>query len=200
MNETLIHFYRRGGPPFQSLTALPEAEALRLMEAYYVEGSALWERFRDPTDYLAARRQTEAWLYSSFVAKGGRPRQRCPIYMVLGMTPWLRANATPETLACTADISVPLALFAEDEVSFTYPDSMITQFIARQVDADYYLPGIHGQVFTLAEIRALIAAHGLPGEGLGDNLPADLPNYIEVQVWNSEPLRGYVGRSLARSG
>jgi hypothetical protein len=193
MNETLIHFYRRGGQPFQSLTALPEDEALRLMGAYYIAGSALWERFKDPLEYLSMRRTTEAWLHAAFIAKGGRPQQPNPIYMVLGMTPWLHQNKTSVTLAHTAELEVPLTLFAEDEVSFTYPDSMVSLFLAREQNPAYYLPEIHGRIFTLPEIRALLAEHGAPGAGLGDNLPPDLANYIEVQVWNCAPLLNNAG-------
>ncbi len=108
-------------------------------------GAVFWERFKEPGQYLQARRAVEAWLRCDFVAKGGVPQQPYPIYMVLGMTKWLAAAADDVTLATTADIRVPLSLFAECDVSFTYPDSMASFMLAQQPDAAYYLADYHGK-------------------------------------------------------
>jgi hypothetical protein len=54
-----------------------------------------------------------------------------------------------------------------------------------------YLPEYHGKVFTLCEIRSIVEANGLPGERWGMKLSSDLPNYIEAQIWNHEPLLDY---------
>jgi hypothetical protein len=58
--DYLIHYYRTGSQPFRSLSAIPEANAIEIMQALYVPGSVIWERFKDPADYLQGRRQTEA--------------------------------------------------------------------------------------------------------------------------------------------
>ncbi len=191
MIDELIHFYRRGEKPFRSLSALPDGDAAAMMRDLYVPGAVFWERFKEPGQYLQARRAVEAWLRCDFVAKGGVPQQPYPIYMVLGMTKWLAAAADDVTLATTADIRVPLSLFAECDVSFTYPDSMASFMLAQQPDAAYYLADYHGKVFTLSEIRAIVESNGLPGERWGTDLPNYLANYIEAQVWNHEPLWTY---------
>jgi hypothetical protein len=200
MIDTLIHFYRKGSLPFQSLSALPEEEALRRMQKLYVEGSTIWERFKDPRAYLLARRQTEAWLREAFIARGGQPRQPYPIYMVLGRTRWLDRHGDPATLATTAEINVPIGLFSAQDISFTYPDSMITRLLAEEKNPEYYLPDFHGVLFTLPEITSIIETKGLPGVNWGNNLPPHFANYIEAQVWNQHILAEFLSEDLGRHG
>jgi hypothetical protein len=191
MIDHLIHFYRVGTEPFQSLSALSDRDAVQIMKDYYVEGSVFWERFEDPGQYMQTRRQIELWLYEEFVAKGGAPQESCPIYMVLGRPKWLLTAADPATLATTAEIQVPLSLFTECDISFTYPDSMISVPMATRKESGYYLPDYHGKLFTLSEIRQIVESNGLPGENWGTNLPSSMPNFIEAQVWNQEALQEY---------
>ena len=191
MIDHLIHFYRIGTEPFQSLSALSDRDAVQIMKGYYVEGSVLWERFKDPGQYMRARRQIEHWLHQEFIAKGGAPQESYPIYMVLGRSKWLLTAADPATLATTAEIQVPLSLFRECDISFTYPDSMISVPMANQKESECYLPDYHGKLFTLSEICSIVESNGLPGENWGTNLPSFMPNFIEAQVWNQEALQEY---------
>lgn len=188
MLDYLIHIYRRGSEPFRSLSALSDAEALNHMQALYRAGAIFWERFQDPAQYLHARKHTEQWLRQAFIAKGGRPQAAYPIYMIWGRTRWMETIVDSMTLATTQEIQIPLEIFGEEDVSFTYPDSMVSAMLAHQQDPRYYLPEYHGQVFTLAEMRAIVESNGLPGERWGNNLPPSLANYIEAQVWNHTPL------------
>jgi len=189
--DYLTHYYRRGTDPFRTLSALADRAALQLMAALYVEGSVIWERFKDPAQYLQERRQTEQWLRQAFLAKGGNPQETHPIYMVLGRSQWVLRMADAATLATTEEIRVPLSVLREDEVSFTYPDSMISHWLGMDRPPDYYQPDFHGQVFTLSEIRSLVAMKGLPDEGWETNLPDFMAHYIEAQVWNRQPLLAY---------
>ena len=194
MIDYLIHYYRSGTEPFQSLSALADMEAVRIMQDLYVEGSVIWERFKDPHEYLQARRQTEQWLRQGFIAKGGDPQASYPIYMVLGRSKWILSMADAATLATTSEMQVPLSIFRECDVSFTYPDSMVSFMLENEKDAGYYLPDYHGKVFTLSEIHSIVESNGLPGEGWGTNLPSYLANYIEAQAWNHKPLLEYKRR------
>jgi hypothetical protein len=189
--DYLTHYYRRGTEPFRSLSTLADLAAMQIMKELYVEGSVIWERFKDPAQYLQARRQTEQWLRQEFMAKGGSPQETCPIYMVLGRSQWVLRMADAATLATTAEIQVPLSIFGEGDVSFTYPDSMISWWLGTDKPAEYYQPDYHGKVFTLSEIRSLIAMKGLPEEGWETNLPSSLAHYIEAQVWNHKLLLAY---------
>ncbi len=188
MIDFLTHIYRRGSEPFQSLSALCDAEALQIMKGLYVEGSAYWERFKDPQEYLQARRQTESWLRQAFIAKGGKPQQPYPIYFVVGNPPWLERVADAATIASTARIEVPVSIFDEGDISFTYPDSMVTMLMENLQNPEIYQPDYHGKLFTLQEIRAIVAWKGMPDEGWETKVPDHLAHYIEAQVWNRKPL------------
>jgi hypothetical protein len=196
MIDHLIHFYRCGTEPFRTLSMLPEENAIEIMQGLYVEGAVFWERFKDPAQYLQMRKQIEAHVRQAFIAKGGAPRESYPIYMVLGRSKWLRNDLDATTLSTTAQVEVPISLFHESEVSFTYPDSMVSFLLAGQKESEYYLPDYHGKVFTLSEIRSIVESNGLPGEKWGANLPSSLPNYIEAQVWNHDVLFAYKTRAL----
>jgi hypothetical protein len=200
MIDHLLHFYKKGTPPFRSLSPLSRAEALRIMQALYMPGAVFWERFEDPTDYLKIRRRVEKWLYRDFIAKGGEPKEQYPVYMILGRSKWLRTQVDATTLATTTEIHIPLAIFRECDLSFTFPDSMVSWMLANEKEPTYYLPEVHGKVFTLSEIRAIEAARGLPGESWGTNLPISLACYVEAQVWNQAPLQAYREKLQANEG
>lgn len=189
MVDYLTYYYSRGTPPFRSLSALPPGQAIQIMQDLYAKfkGSILFERFSDPVQYLQQRRQTEQWVREQFIAKGGQPQAAYPISMVLGTSPWVQQHA-PGPAEAQAEIRIPLSIFKESEVSFTYPDSMISLWFGTDKPAEYYQPAYHGQVFTLTEILAIVELKGLPEEGWQTNLPDTLAPYIEAQVWNHEPL------------
>ena len=189
--DILIHAYKKGTSPFRSLSALSDLEALEMMKNLYIKGSLFWERFEDPAQYLRLRKQVEEWLRREFVAKGGNPQASYPIYMMLGRSKWVQTMLDATTLATTVEIQIPLSLFRECDVSFTYPDSMVSFILNKERNPDYYLPEYHGRVFTLSEICAIVEANGLPGYRWGTNLPSDLANYIEAQIWNHAPLLAY---------
>jgi len=89
------------------------------------------------------------------------------------------------------EIRIPLSIFTEYDVSFTYPDSMISLWFGREKPKEYYLPDYHGKVFTLSEILSIVGEKGLPEEDWETNLPSDLAPYIEAQVWNHKLLEIY---------
>jgi hypothetical protein len=189
--DYLIHYYRTGSQPFRSLSALPDDEAIEIMRGLYVPGSVIWERFKAPADYLHGRREVDAWLRREFIRLGGRPQEQHPIYMVLGRSKWVERMADPATLATTSAIQVPLSILDEADVSFTYPDSMVSYFLVQQPDPEVYQPGYHGQVFTLTQIRAIVDEKGLPEEGWETRTAADVAHYVEAQVWNHRVLEEY---------
>src|SRR5215213_11679938 len=98
------------------------------------------------------RKQIEQVLRQAFIAKGGMPQEAYPIYMVLGRSKWILNDLDDATLSTTAQVNVPLSLFQECDVSFTYPDSMVSFLLANDRESEYYLPDYHGKVFTLSEI------------------------------------------------
>jgi hypothetical protein len=190
--DFLLHFYRKGSKPFQSLSALPEEQAHAIMSGLYVEGSVFWERFKNPREYLCLRKRVEHNLKAGFTAKGGIPKSDYPIYLVLGRPKWTETAADSTTLATTDEIVVPLSMLHHKDVSFTYPDSMVSALMAGERNPEYYEPDYHGKVFTMSEIAQIIEEKGLPGAGWETKMPAQYAHYIEAQVWNQEVLFDYV--------
>ena len=194
MVDYLIHFHGKGSPPFRSLSLLPEKDALAIMSSLYREGSVFWERFQNPCGYLSERKKVEAALYDGFVAKGGTPRTRRPIYLVLGRPKWLERAGDPVTLATTEELVVPLDIIPRDVISFTYPDSMVSAFMVEEANPAYYEPEYHGKVFTLEEIGEILERRGMPGEGWTTRMPAHLAHYIEAQVWDHQVLHDFAAQ------
>ena len=196
MIDYLTHYYHTGTPPFRSLSTLPDEEALHLM-AGLADDTYFGARFKDPLNYLHNRRRAEDWVRAEFTAKGGRPVESYPIYMVLGLSPWIE-RAVPITFS-TCKIRFPLSIFQEGDVSFTYPDSMVSAILAAEKNPDYYEPDYHGKVFTLREILEIIEEKGLPGEGWQTRMPKRYAHYIEAQVWNHEVLVDYHDKQLGKN-
>jgi hypothetical protein len=186
--DYLTHFYLRGTLPFRSLSPLPDAEALAIMRSLCDE-TVFGARFKDPLGYLNQRRQTETQVRAAFIARGGEPRESYPIYMVLGSSPWMAAHSPDPRRHC--ELRIPLSIFSEQDLSFTYPDSMVSWWLAAGRPARLYLPELHGQVFTRAEILSLVAGRGLP-EDWQTGLPPEIAPYIEAQVWNRAVLLDFL--------
>ena len=135
------------------------------------------------------RQGREQWAWEAFIAKGGLPKAAYPIPMVLGNSVWMvKHSPSPEA---HGEIRIPLSVFAEHEINFTSPDSMISFWRGREKPADLYQAAYHGMVVTLSEILELVESKGRPEEAWEPRLPPDMAPYIEAQVWNHEPLRAY---------
>jgi len=182
--DVLTHYYKKGSKPFLSLSALSEDEALEIMERLYVD-DAMWGRFKNPLGYIRERRQTEQWVRDAFIAKGGRPEEEYPIYMVFGSCDSLEEHAESGELN---KIEIPVTYFKEQEVSYTFVDSMYSLNLEKEKPQEYYQPDYHGKVFTLSEIQVMIDKKGEPAEGWWGNLPEDFFPYIEAQVWHQKKL------------
>ncbi len=188
----LLHIYRKGSTPFQSLSALPEWQAQAIMKGLYVEGSIFWERFKDPAGYLSFRKRVEQRMRDAFLIKGGKPKEDYPIYLMLGRPSWTKMAADATTLGTTEEIAIPLSILCAEDVSFTYPDSMVSAIMAEEKNPEYYEPDYHGRVFTLREMTEIVREKGLPGEGWQTRMPKHYAHYIEAQVWNQKFLLDYL--------
>ncbi|BBH24173.1 hypothetical protein Back11_55180 [Paenibacillus baekrokdamisoli] len=192
MFEFLTHYYKQGDLPFRSLSALTDSEALKIMESLY-EDNPLAERFKEPVQYLNNRKQTEKWVRDEFIAKGGQPKDEYPLYAVLGYSNWIENHLSSFDID---RIHIPLSIFTELDISFTYPDSMVTYLLGMDKHAVYYQPEYHGKIFTLSEVNLLANMYGAPEEkwrtalleGMGPYI-----EYIEAQIWNHKPLLAYLG-------
>ena len=186
--DYLTHYYLSEAEPFQSLSALSDEEAIKIM-VELSDDTPFGARFKDPVQYMRNRRETEKWVREGFIAKGGRPQETYPIPMVLGSSRWLVENAPAQ--GGGTEIRIPISIFSEYDISFTYPDSMISRWFGLEKPAEYYQPELHGKIFTLPEILSIVEMKGMPEENWETNLPGDLAPYIEAQVWRHALLFEY---------
>ena len=85
---------------------------------------------------------------------------------------------------------MPLSKFSHEMVTFTYPDSMASlPFATEDIHDDIRMP-FHGQVFTLEEIKCVVAEFGMPDK----TSPAG-DRFIEVQAWDDRPIYAQRRRS-----
>ncbi len=188
MIDYLTHYYSIDKEPFQSLSALSDEEAIQIMEKL-CDDTPYGERFKNPIQYLKDRKDTERWVRAEFMAKGGRPNDKFPTPMVLGSSKWLVEVAPNREKH--GEIRIPFSVLTEYDVSFTYPDSMLSREFGREKPVEYYQAELHGKVFTLSEILSLVEKRGMPEEDWEIKLPKHLAPYIEAQVWNRKLLFEY---------
>jgi hypothetical protein len=150
----------------------------------------LFERFSNPAQYLHRRRQTEKWVRLAFIEKGGCPSDAHPISMVLGSSKWIENNVPDRRTH--GEIRIPLSPFSDVDISFTFPDSMVSWWLFNDKPAEYFNPEYHGKVFTLSEILSIVGEKGLPEDNWEIKSPKDTGAYIEAQVWNRKLLETYL--------
>lgn len=179
----LIHYYHKDDAPFQTLSSLPDEAALNVISSLNDRAGLVYRRFREPEQYLKQRREVENWVRQSFINKGGKPISAYPHYFVVERARWIEEGYNGHSRA----IQFPVSTFQAEQVSFTYPDSMISCWLQSQTDQVFYRPEYHGQVFLLSEVCKLIETFGVPGEEWRTEAARRYDLFIEAQVWTSIP-------------
>ena len=77
----IVHYSR--GAPFLSVTSVPQNKLPQIIEKLNETNAWGLNRFSDP-HYLSQRTEVEAELRRFFIAKGGEPQLKQPIYFFLG--------------------------------------------------------------------------------------------------------------------
>jgi hypothetical protein len=154
----LTHYYHQDDKPFQTLSSLSEQEAVSIISSLHDRVGAVYQRFRNPAQYLQQRHETERWVRAEFVQKGGKPISQYPQYFVIDRSLWIEDGYNGKSRS----IQMPISAFNPDTVSFTYPDSMITYWLKSQTAQVFYHSEYHGRIFTLSEILKIIERFGVP--------------------------------------
>lgn len=89
--EFATHYYLSETGPFRSLSELPAGSEDPVFQDLLTrhQRDAGYRR-RYGRNYIGIRREVEARLRELFIARGGSPRRRHPLYLVLGESPWFR--------------------------------------------------------------------------------------------------------------
>jgi hypothetical protein len=178
--EVITHNYDPGRGIGRNLCDLPKSQAEQILDEFRASGTR-----RIKADYLERRIAVEDWLIQERTKKLGRTVRARPIYFFLGDFADGRDPSRPVSLV------LPLSAFPPETLTFTYPDSMASLPIATLDRHKCHRKPYHGHVFTLSEIKAVVAEFGLPGDRQSSDPTAAHDRFIEVQVWDDGPIRGH---------
>ncbi|GIP31927.1 hypothetical protein [Paenibacillus sp. J2TS4] len=173
----LFHYYERETGPFRNLSDLSLDEARDVLHELRQSGEVFSSQRSD--DYMEIRRDLEDRARELFIRKGGQPIRKRPHYMTLGECPWLKGWYREGR-----QLIIPIEQFDAKAVSFTYGDLFPTM---RYNDDRPY----RKQVYTMQEIRDIIAEYGMPQQWNKDGTNGP-ERYIEAQVWDNRPLLKYM--------
>ncbi len=183
--DVVTHNYDPTRGPFRNICNLPRQEAESILTEIRTSGKS---NIKD--NYLPRRLAIEDWLISESDKKLASKTLERPIYFFLGDFADGLDRSRPRSIV------MPLAAFSADMLTFTYPDSMASLPLAIRAHHRPRRKAFHGQVFTLDEIRKVIASWGMPDK---TDPSISYDRFIEVQVWNDTPLkRFHNGRASTR--
>ncbi|MEW7280025.1 hypothetical protein ABW636_15635 [Aquimarina sp. 2201CG1-2-11] len=178
----LFHYYELDNGPFRNITEYGYEKA----ESIQGKISEGWNS-RRPNNYIDLRISLEKRIRKQFILKGGKPNRNDPLYFTLGACEWAKSWYVNPGV-----IKIPLTDFKTDQISFTYPDSMVSYQFYDEPKLEMYRKNCNGQVFLLSELSNLINEYGLPSEEKSrteERLKYD--KYIEAQVWDDEIVKEY---------
>ena len=177
----ITHNFHSERGAFKNICSLPRPEAEVILDEIRATGTR-----NIKANYLTRRHAVESWLIRESKKKVNAITLSRPIYFFLGDFADGKDSSRPQSCV------IPLHYFPQDVLTFTYPDSMASLPIALE---DKHLPHrreYHGQVFTLEEIQAVVAEHGLPNDRWKHDPARQYDRFIEVQVWNDAPIKRFL--------
>lgn len=158
--------------PMSSITRLSTKDAHSLakkLSQYTGTSFTSFSRFceKDFDGYYKKRIRTEGWLYDSFIALGGKPKNPHPLYFVLGesryLNNWFENGVVTKLLLKDIDPA---------DISFTYGDSM------SKMDAED-----RKDLFNKKTLFEFIYENNEDVYSFLNELN-NQNRYIEVQLWN----------------
>lgn len=164
--DFITHYSR--GEPFRSITKVPTEKLVETLAD--LDETTAWglSRFSDP-EYLTRRLTVEQKIRDEFIAKGGKPVLKHPIYFFLGR------NAEFEKHERNKGYRVRLRDLSKDCVSFTYGDSMFSfNEDYRRLKGEGYQSELCSKVFKFGDLPRVISHSDYQSS-------VRLP--IEAQVW-----------------
>jgi hypothetical protein len=155
---------------------LPSDEAYKLAEDLSQNASSTFTSFsrftaNDFDGYYTKRKRTEKWLLGEIIELGIKPKNKTPLYFVLGESSYLNKwyERVTRTKLLLKDIN-------PEDISFTYGDSMSRMDSKERMDP-----------FSIETLTAFINERTDDINSYLDEL--DKQNrYIEAQLWNDDYL------------
>lgn len=178
----IYHYFEIEQGPFRNITQNTFEEAKKVQSNISIGFNS-----KRPVNYIELRFALEKRLKKDFIAKGGNPERNDPFYFTLGKCEWLKSLYENPGF-----IKIPISELNSKQISFTYPDSMVSFQIHDEPKLAVYKKDYNGKVFLLNELKTLIKKYNLPSEEKWqsqENMKYD--RYIEVQVWDNFLIEKY---------
>jgi len=164
------HYCHPSCTPYMNICRLPKEEAFSLAYKMAAENpdNTSFSRFSNFESYYARRMEVDEHLYNSFVALGGRPKEKHPIFFVLHgsktLESWL-GNWTSRT--------IQLREIPSQFISFTLDDSIVS-----------FRENGKLTMYTKETLSRILAEYN----SLEDFLSELTKKYycIEAQLWNDD--------------
>lgn len=163
----LVNYRHTSCQPLMSITALPREEAFAMAARLSAAGTGVaFNRFgKDFSAYYEHRIRTEEWLYEGFVAAGGKPQTRHPLYFVLEGNGYLS-----EWFGGGEEIRIPVDELEPQLLSFTFGDSMAK--LGKPEMRPPFMPDeLYGHIERCGGVNELLES--IRGQY----------TYIEAQLW-----------------
>jgi hypothetical protein len=186
----LTRYAYPGEDPFVSLNDLPYEQANALKRRHCRRNNI--GGFYAQDNYLLHRREIEHWITRQLLKKGGAPKDSAPVYMTLGPSPTGEFDIRQDIQRDHIEIIIPVEELDLATVTFTFPDSMY------ELTVDQHGTVIDGKrtntpvVYVYHELDEVIDRYRVYAP------PYEL--YIEVQVWDREPLSRLLAQNAHFTG
>lgn len=180
--EFLYHYYEMEQGPFLNITQNQFDEAKNIQNNISVGFNS-----QRPPNYIELRFALEKRLKEGFIAKGGKPKRNDPFYFTLGACEWMKSCYKNPGV-----VKIPLTNIKSEQVSFTYPDSMVSFQFFDEPKLAKYRKACNGQVYLLNEMKELLNQYGVPSEDKSHSQEKHkYDKYVEVQVWDDFIINKY---------
>ena len=184
----LYHYFEKSKGPFLSITELPLDKAVDTLNEIKNRNQNLVNPNIDW--FLKSRYEMEQKVREQFVAIGGKPERKSPVYMTLGEH--LQFMTWYDNPAC---IKIPVAEFDRKTVSYTYGD-VFAVFNDELNDGREFW----NTVYMLDDIVEIVKKYGNPPYveyNVRERIyPKETPinhllKYVEAHVWSDDVIGKY---------
>ena len=164
----LSYYFRKNQQPFDVITNYKQDEAEKILK-----NDKFW---RSDGTYFLHRKKHEKIIRHKFIQKGFSPKREWPIYAILGESPVGPHDLENEYFY---KIKIPLEVFSENDISFTYPDSLYE--VPRLDLGKLYLErSTYPVVYSFHDLKNVIEEYKVYEYN---------NHYIEAQIWNEDNIK-----------
>ena len=182
----ITHYHLADRQPFLTLSELESGQdndIFKSLQGRHTRDSSYRRRYGRA--YMDTRQKVEDTLRCLFIARGGKPTRKYPLYFVLGQSHWFKGLIDEHR-----EIRIDLDSLSPTTTSFTFLDS----YVALSRNEKPY----HGKIFLLHELESVIDKYGVPSDDVSLNYQGywkgNFEKYIEFQIWEDSVVQPFIDK------